>query len=757
MKMAEELKIGGQLGLDIRNGKIAKSGSTRRIQELNGLLHGTRPSIDIQRIRAFTRIYKETEGEPELVRRYKAMAEVYRTLEPVIYDHERLAGWATNKIRATQLVLELHAHWIGDDLNQIETRPYDPFMIPEEYKKEIQEVHIPYWKDKTLTALLAKRLPEREVNLTTTDGGTVAINNYLTNLGSHFLPDYWFVLENGFGKYYEIAQDALAGLDVNDPESIDKRGFYNGISDVCLGIKQFAENYANAAAKKAVQEKDPVRKKELLDMETMMRQVPWNPPRNFYEAIEVVWLVMLFQYVEGSGASGTIGRFDQFMYPYYKQGIADGTLTPERAMEFIEELYIKLTANPWLVPTLVSLVLGGYFRYAHLDVGGLNEHRRDATNELSYLCLRAMRHVKTNSPTVSILLHQKTPDSLLYEACKLSAEGMGHPSYFNCETMYEMLNARSGGPTGKSPYTTEQILKYGGPIGCVEPGVAGHQYGHTDSAIINLAQCGTLAITNGVKGSRTMGYGAGTVITCETGDATKFASFEDYYAAVKAQIAYAVKQGHASLIVAEKIISEKFALPTYTMLCRDAVLKGKDCTQGGAFCNIGPTIQSLGFGTLVDSLAAVKKVVFDEKKATMAQLKAAIEANFQGYEELRARLMRAPKYGNNDDYADNIAVDIWEFFANEVRLLKMYLGHYCDPAVQMVQVNVGAGFFTDATANGRLEFTPLSDTMSASQQADTHGPTAAAQSYGKLNCAAYTNGTLLNMWVSRSELIEEAK
>lgn len=754
--MTEETKIGGQLGLDIRNGKIAKSGSTKRIQELNGLMHGTRPSIDIQRIRAFTRVYQETEGEPELVRRYKAMAEVYRTLEPVIYDHERLAGWSANKIRATQLVLELHAHWIGDDLEQIENRPYDPFTIPAEYKKELQEVHVPYWRNKTLAALLAKRIPEREFNVTT-NGGTVDINNYLNNVGSHFVADFCFVLENGFGKYYEMAQEALAKLDANDPEAIDKRGFYNGISEVCLGIGQFADHYANAAAKKAAAEKDSVRKQELLNMETVMRHVPWNRPRNFYEAIEVVWLVILFQYVEGSGSSATIGRFDQYMYPYYKQGIADGTLTPEMAMEFIEELYVKLTASPWLISTMLSYIFGGYYRYAHLDVGGLDEHRRDATNELSYLCLRAMRHVKTNSPTVSILLHQKTPDSLLYEACKLSAEGMGHPSYFNCETMYEMLDARSGGLHGKSPYTTEQILKYGGPIGCVEPGVAGYQYGHTDSGVINVAQLGTLAITNGVKGTRTFGYGAGTVITCETGDAARFATFDDYDAAVKAQISYAIKQAHAHLIIAEKIVSEKFALPTYTMLCHDAVLKAKDCTQGGAICNIGPTMQLLGFGTLIDSLAAVKKVIYDDKAATMAQLKAAIEANYQGYEELRAKLVRAPKYGNNDDAADSIAADIWEFFANEVRALKMYLGHYCDPAVQMIQANVGAGFYTDATANGRLEGTPFSDTMSACQQADTHGPTAAAQSYGKLNYGAYTNGTLLNMWVSRSELIEETK
>jgi formate C-acetyltransferase len=423
-------------------------------------------------------------------------------------------------------------------------------------------------------------------------------------------------------------------------------------------------------------------------------------------------------------------------------------MTPEKAMEFIEELYIKCTANPWLVSTDRSHINGGYFRFAHIDIGGLNKHCQDASNELSYLCLRAMRYVKTNAPTIGVLLHQKTPDPLLYEACGLAAEGMGHPSFFNCETMYGMLRGRGAGNEGQSVYTREQILELGSPIGCVEPGVAGHQFGHTSSSFINLAECGNLALTNGVKN--------GKLITCDTGNATTFATFEDYYTAVKKHITCAIRQDQAGLLVAEELVAEKFALPTFTMFCRDGVKNGKDCTQGGAYMNVGATIQKLGFGTLIDSIAAVKKVVYDDKEVGIAEVRAAIEANFQGYETLRDKLMRAPKYGNNDNYADSIAVDIWSYFASEVRSLKTHLGAYADPAVQMVQANVAVGEGTRATANGRLAGTPLSDTMSATQQADIQGPTVAALSYGKMDHSVYSNGTLINMWISCSELIEKA-
>lgn len=746
---------GAALGNELRAGTVAQVGSTKRIQALNSMLHANRPNVDITRARAYTKIYKQTEGMPSLMRRYKASAEVYRTLSDNVYDHEQLVGWPTQKIRGANFAIELHAHWLAEDLPNLRERTYDPFDITDEDYRELEEELLPYWKDKTMAVQWGHYVSQREWNRGQF-GGVSDVSNYLCANGSHFIPAWTDVIQHGFVKYYEKAQRLLEALDPNDPESIDKRIFYTGILEVLEAIRDWGERLSAACARRAREEKDPVRKQELENMAAMMKRVPWGPATSFHDACETAWAVCFFLFVEGAGPSITWGRFDQYMYPYYKEDIEKGILTPEKAMELIEELYVRVTSNVWFQSTQMAYIFGGYYRYPHLDVGGLDENGRDASNELSYLCLRAMRYAKTTSPAVSLLLHQKTPDSLLYEACELAAEGMGHPSFFNCEGLYSMLEHRAGGLEGYSHYTRKDILKFGSPIGCVEPGAEGLQYGHTDSGIINVAGAALMAVTNGVMPEESDNMFAGKLLTFESGAPGSFQTFEAFYDAVKAQIKYAIDEAHANLLICEKLLAEQFNLPTFTVLLEGALEKGKDATAGGAKVNVGPTMNMCGFGTMVDSVAAIKKVVFEDRAATLEEVCAACMQNFVGYEDLRTKLQAAPKYGNDDDFADAIAADLWKWFSTCTMRLKMYRGHYCDAAVQMVQSNVGYGAMTGATPNGRLAGMPLSDTMSATQQADTHGPTAAARSYGKLDFPAYTNGTLLNMWISQSELIEQS-
>ena len=746
---------GAALGNELRAGTVAQVGSTKRIQALNGMLHANRPNVDITRARAYTKIYKQTEGMPSLMRRYKASAEVYRTLSDNVYDHEQLVGWPTQKIRGANFAIELHAHWLAEDLPNLRERTYDPFDITDEDYRELEEELLPYWKDKTMAVQWGHYVSQREWNRGQF-GGVSDVSNYLCANGSHFIPAWTDVIQHGFVKYYEKAQRLLEALDPNDPESIDKRIFYTGILEVLEAIRDWGERLSAACARRAREEKDPVRKQELENMAAMMKRVPWGPATSFHDACETAWAVCFFLFVEGAGPSITWGRFDQYMYPYYKEDIEKGILTPEKAMELIEELYVRVTSNVWFQSTQMAYIFGGYYRYPHLDVGGLDENGRDASNELSYLCLRAMRYAKTTSPAVSLLLHQKTPDSLLYEACELAAEGMGHPSFFNCEGLYSMLEHRAGGLEGYSHYTRKDILKFGSPIGCVEPGAEGLQYGHTDSGIINVAGAALMAVTNGVMPEESDNMFAGKLLTFESGAPGSFQTFEAFYDAVKAQIKYAIDEAHANLLICEKLLAEQFNLPTFTVLLEGALEKGKDATAGGAKVNVGPTMNMCGFGTMVDSVAAIKKVVFEDRAATLEEVCAACMQNFVGYEDLRTKLQAAPKYGNDDDFADAIAADLWKWFSTCTMRLKMYRGHYCDAAVQMVQSNVGYGAMTGATPNGRLAGMPISDTMSATQQADTHGPTAAARSYGKLDFPAYTNGTLLNMWISQSELIEQS-
>ena len=717
------------------------------------MLHSNRPNVDITRARAFTKVYRETEGLPALLRRYKAIAEVYRTLSDNVYDYEQLVGWPTKRIRGANFAVELHAHWMKDDLKNLRDRTYDPFEISDEDYKELEEDILPYWQDKTAAAQWAHYVTPEEWDRAQF-GGVSDVSNYICANGSHFIPAWTDVIKHGFQKYYNEAKVLLDELDPNDPTSVDKRYFYQGIIEVCEAIKNWADRLSAACLRKAETEKDPVRKKELKDMAAMMRRVPWGPATSFHDAVETSWVVCFFLFVEGAGPSITWGRWDQYMYPYYKRDIEAGIITPESAMELIEEMYIKVTSNVWFQSTQMAYIFGGYYRYPHLDVGGLDENGRDASNELSYLCLRAMRYVKTTSPAVCLMLHQKTPDSLLREACELSVDGHGHPSFFDVETLYKMLENRGACANMHSNYTSYDIKKYGSPIGCVEPGVEGMQYGHTDSGIINVAGCIYAAVCDGKKAKGVDGTRCGQVVTYASGAPELFDTYEKFEKVCLDQIEYAIKECHSNLIIVEKLLAEQFNLPTFTMLLDGALEKGLDATNGGAKVNIGPTIQMSGFGTAVDSMAAIKKVVYTDHEATLRDVANAIEANFVGYEELRAKLIAAPKYGNDDDFADDIACRVWSFFGDTVNHLKMYRGNYCDAAIQMVQSNVGYGAMTGATPNGRLAGQPTSDTMSASQQADTNGPLAAARSYGKLDYTKYSNGTLLNMWISQSEMME---
>ncbi len=751
--MSDAKCAGAKLGNELRSGYAAKMGSTKRVQELNGMLHSNRPNVDITRARAFTKVYRETEGLPALLRRYKAIAEVYRTLSDNVYDYEQLVGWPTKRIRGANFAVELHAHWMKDDLKNLRDRTYDPFEISDEDYKELEEDILPYWQDKTAAAQWAHYVTPEEWDRAQF-GGVSDVSNYICANGSHFIPAWTDVIKHGFQKYYNEAKVLLDELDPNDPTSVDKRYFYQGIIEVCEAIKNWADRLSAACLRKAETEKDPVRKKELKDMAAMMRRVPWGPATSFHDAVETSWVVCFFLFVEGAGPSITWGRWDQYMYPYYKRDIDAGIITPESAMELIEEMYIKVTSNVWFQSTQMAYIFGGYYRYPHLDVGGLDENGRDASNELSYLCLRAMRYVKTTSPAVCLMLHQKTPDSLLREACELSVDGHGHPSFFDVETLYKMLENRGACANMHSNYTSYDIKKYGSPIGCVEPGVEGMQYGHTDSGIINVAGCIYAAVCDGKKAKGVDGTRCGQVVTYASGAPELFDTYEKFEKVCLDQIEYAIKECHSNLIIVEKLLAEQFNLPTFTMLLDGALEKGLDATNGGAKVNIGPTIQMSGFGTAVDSMAAIKKVVYTDHEATLRDVANAIEANFVGYEELRAKLIAAPKYGNDDDFADDIACRVWSFFGDTVNHLKMYRGNYCDAAIQMVQSNVGYGAMTGATPNGRLAGQPTSDTMSASQQADTNGPLAAARSYGKLDYTKYSNGTLLNMWISQSEMME---
>ncbi len=749
--MAEtQPKIGTKVAMEWRDSKTAEVGGTERIRKLNRLLHSFRPSLDLHRARCFTRVYKEMEGCTEKRKMYFATAETIATLPVQIYDHERILGWQGKKPRTENISIEQHAHWMVDELDMIPTRTYDPFELEEEEKKELREVHLPFWAHRTCVAKWARRVPFPEKMQ---DSGIAYVGNYLHNAGSHFLPDFPAVLKEGFRGCHQKARKLLEELDPNDPESLEKKDFYEGLTAVLESIRTLAERYAGEAARKAREEKNPARKKELKEAAAVLRRVPWEPPATFYEALQTVWFIQLLLSIDGTGPSNSLGRFDQYMYPLYKSDVDAGRLDDDLAREFLQEFYIKLTNIVDVTPTALASNGRGYFRFQQLDVGGVDRMGNDASNRVSYLAIQAMREVHTTSPSVALLLHPKTPDDLLYEGVMLAAMGMGHPSFFNCSTLWEQLMGRACGLSGTSKYTFDQIREYGVYIGCVEPGVQGMQYGHTDSAMLNMGAVMNLAMNDGVKPPRARGWGAGLQCGPKTGDPRSFKTFQEFFNAFKTQLRFAIRESHANMIVAEKIRSEEHFKPIYTLLTKGALEKGLDVEEGGAPVTVGPVMAVLGTADVANSLYNIKTLVYEKKEVAMDELVKAIEADFEGCEVLREKLRNAPKYGNDLDGPDSLAREVLDFYAVETKKCKTYLGHYMDPSIQMVAANVSFGKKTWALPNGKKAGVPLADTISAEQHTDKEGPTAAIKSYGKLDHAGQTNGTILNMWISRSELV----
>lgn len=745
-------EVGSSVGMALRDGKSAEVGCTDRIKKLSVTLHASRPNLELQRTRVFTEHFKATESESQIRRRYFAMAKVYETLPIFFVEGERLLGWQGSRVRSNNFSIESHAHWLESEFDTFETRKFDPWQITPEDKQELKEVHIPYWRDKTLTSKWRHQVTQPDVLLYS---GYVDASNYISNPGSHFIPDYPQLLSIGYRGYYDKCAKILEGLDESLPENVGKRDFYEGMMEVCRGIRKYGVNLKNAALAEAARQADPVRRQELEEAAARVEKICWNPPDTFVEALHLVWLNTMMLNVEGSGPCINLGRIDQFLWPYLERDLEAGRLTVFDALEYMEEFNIKCCNIPWLLPANLAVYFGGYYRWAGgYCVGGYDADGNDAVNLLSYLCLRAARETRTTAPSVHVHIGSKTPDAFLRECVKLAAEGMGHPSFFDIESIYKMIPYSAAGPHGINNFSLREIRERACTVGCVEPKLQGYCYGHTNANITNLGNTVSVTLNNGVLPKGCPGYGAGTQIGCATGDPRTFQTFEEFYAAVFRQFQYQIDLCHAHLLVAEKITAEEHQMPLFTMMATGAIEKGVDIAAGGAILNSGPHYMLSGVADLGDSLAAVKKLVYDDKVITMDQLLKALDADFEGYEDIRQLCLNAPKYGNDIDYVDELTARALRDFAEYCATKRCWrAGNYSDAGIQPTQTNVAMGNMCWALPNGRKALTPLADTLSAEQHMDVHGPLAALRSYGKIDHTACTNGTILNMWISKNELV----
>ena len=755
-----------------------------RIDKLVNHLYEKMPEIESARGILVTESYKQTEALPIIRRRSAAFTHILENLPIVIRDNELIVGSATVAPRGCQVFPEYSYEWLEAEFDTVETRAADPFYISEKTKAELREVY-PYWKGKTCSDL-AKENMSVEAYEAFTVHGMFTPGNYFYNGIGHVNVNYKKVLEKGYKGIMAEAQAALDKLEVSDADYVKRSNFLVAVIESCEAVILYARRYAALAKDMAKKEKCPVRKAELEKIAQTCARVPEFPATDFQEACQSFWFVQLLLQVESSGHSISPGRFDQYMYPYYKKDMDAGKLTAEQAQELIDCVWVKLNDINKVRDAVSADGFAGYGMFQNLIVGGQNEHGMDATNDLSYMCLEASMHVPLPQPSISVRVWNGSPESFLIKAAALTRLGTGLPAYYNDEIIIPSIMARG--------LTLEDARDYC-IIGCVEPQKGAKTDGWHDAAFFNMCRPMELVFTNG--------YDKGVKIGPDTGDVTKMTSFEEFYNAYKTQQSYFIKL----LVNANNAIDVAHAtrcpLPFQSCMVDDCIGRGKSLQEGGAIYNFtGP--QGFGIANNTDGLLAVKQLVFDEQKVTMSEYRDAINANFgyglqgaaaervtgdiacqlakQGveitadvirtiYEEvtsasaldpaLKARYQEikrlidetCPKYGNDIYEADMFARDVANSYTKELPQYKNPRGGIFQAGLYPVSANVPLGAQTGATPDGRLAFTPIADGIGPASGRDIKGPTATANSVAKLEQGVASNGTLLNQKFHPSALV----
>ncbi len=760
--------------------EVAKSD---RIPRLVEHLYAKMPEIEAARAVLITESYQQTEGEPMIIRRAKAFEHILDNIPIIIRDEELIVGSTTIAPRGCQTYPEFSWEWLEAEFDTVEKRAADPFYISEETKKKLHEAN-QYWKGKTTSELAtAYMAPEA---LKAIEHNIFTPGNYFYNGVGHVTVKYEQVLAIGYEGIIKIAEDYLAKCRVGDGDYAKRSRFLQAVIISCKAVIRYAQRYAALAAEMAGKCSDAGRKAELLRISENCSKVPAKGAENFYEACQSFWFVQQLLQVESSGHSISPGRFDQYMYPYYKKDLDAGAITREFAQELIDCIWVKLNDLNKCRDAASAEGFAGYSLFQNLIVGGQDENGQDVTNDLSFMCISASKHVFLPMPSLSIRVWNGSPKELLLHAAALTRTGIGLPAYYNDEVIIPALMSRG--------LTLEDARTYN-IIGCVEPQKAGKTEGWHDAAFFNMCRPMELVFSNGMD--------KGEQISIQTGEVENFRTFEEFYDAYKAQMNYQI----SLLVNADNAIDqahmERCPLPFESCMVDDCMARGMSLQEGGAIYNFtGP--QGFGIANVADSLFAIKKLVFEEKKITLGDYKRAMALNYgKGFDEITVAEMTAqivkelraagkeisdadvavvaktimdtkisdadkqmcdnllemidalPKFGNDLEEVDAMARDAAYTYTRPMETYKNPRGGMFQAGVYPVSANVPLGGQTGATPDGRLAHTPVADGVSPAAGRDVSGPTAAANSVAKLDHGIASNGTLFNQKFHPSALSGE--
>jgi len=683
--------------------------------------------ICVERAVLFTESYKKTKGENPIIRYAKAMEYYLTNMTIKIWDDEYVVGNRCKKYVGTPMYPEARIDTIEQDIDNYDTRPVQKLLLTDEERQIIRDDIIPYWKNEEET------VQERFQTYLTPDLREVMEKlvfivdiEFSSGIG-HFFPGHENVLKKGIDGLIQKSKEHLDKFAKNE----DKKTFIESVIIVLKSVKQFIRRFSRLAKNMGDKEKNPERRRELYEISEICSNISVNPPQNFKEALQLIYFVHLICGLEDGGFAISVGRLDQYLYPYYLKDRKQGKISKELTQFLIECFFIKLSTLWNYVISKGVVASEGPPIAENVVIGGLDRNGKDAMNELSLIILDAYSHIKTVQPTFCVRVHKGTSEDFLMKIGK-SIKGGTSIALLNDEVMVPGLINRG--------YSLEDAREYA-PIGCVEPQHPYKSFGSTNANEFNIVKCLELTLNNGVDMLTRRDYGLK--------NAKEITSYEDLWYNFRNQVKFFIDYMVKTMFFLDKAIAELSPQPFLSTTIDDCIGRGLDVTQGGAIYNFtGP--QLIGLATVADSLAVIKKVVFEEKLLPFEDLVQLLSKNYKrnyqgrnGKEWREIFINKIPKFGNDNDYVDQIAVDVANFYCEEISKHSNYRGGIFNPGIYSTTFHLAFGFFTGASADGRRKTEPLSNGVGPTSAMDNNGPTAILNSVKKLNHGLMTNGNSL--------------
>jgi pyruvate formate-lyase/glycerol dehydratase family glycyl radical enzyme len=719
---------------------------TERMKEFREEVLDEKPYIDAQRAILATLAYKENLNQPRVMVRAKMLEKVLDNMSIYIEDKSLLAGNQATKNRNAPIFPEYTMEFVMKELDQFEKRDGDVFYITEKTKEQLREI-APFWQNNNLRARGEALLPE-EVRVFM-ETGVFGMEGKLNAGDAHLAVNYERILKDGLRGYEKRVKEYKASLDLTDPESIDKYCFYNAVLIVLEAVRNFANRYSVLAQDLAEKELNQERKIELLEISRICSKVPYEPAETFREAVQSVWFIQLILQIESNGHSLSYGRFDQYMYPYYNRDIKNDTIKESEALELLTCLWIKTLTINKVRSQAHTLSSAGSPMYQNVTIAGQTIDKKDAVNDLSFLVLKSVAQTRLTQPNLTVRYHKNINKHFLDECVEVMRLGFGMPALNNDEIII---------PSFMDWQVKEEDAYNYSAIGCVETAVPGKWgYRCTGMSYINFPRMLLCTMNNGVDLTSnkrfTKGYGY-------------FTEMESYEELLKAWDKTIREITRYSVIV-ENVIDKASERDVPDILCSaltdDCIARGKTIKEGGAVYDFISGLQ-VGIANMADCLAAIKKLVYEEKKITRQELWNAILDDFSSPENKKIQEMlirEAPKYGNDDDYVDQLIVEAYDSYIEEIekypntRYNRGPIGGIRYAGTSSISANVGQGMSTMATPDGRNAFEPLAEGCSPAHNSDKNGPTAVFKSVSKLRTNKITGGVLLNQKMTPQMLSTE--